>query len=475
MFNQVAYLIAGNGVSALIPFVRNILVARLISVEDFGIAATFGLTFALIEMMTNVAVDRLIVQAKDGDEERFQSSLQSLQVIRGVFGAVFLLSIAAPYAIFLSVPEVTWAYQIMALIPFIRGFAHLDIFRVQRDMVYSNFALVMGISPLASLLAAGGLALIYNDYRIMLWAIVAQQIAFTVLSHVVARRPYYLSWNTNVIKRALSFGLPLLGSNIMMFVIFQGDKLIIGNQLGPEILGLYSAVFLLVATPGMTLMGTFQSLTLPGLSKLQSEGEAFLQRAHIVFEVACLGAAGIVLGLIVIGSFAFILIFGERYEEALPILVLFGIAQALRLARSGIFIPFLAQARSKLVLSVSLLRFAAFPFGYYALLEGYGLIGLIACNIAGEVAALLLAVLFASRKQVISLEKVYRPVIMLFIFLSAAAYYTVNFPPIGNFIANLNSFQFAVFLIFAMFLCSLEGIRKSVRKMGRVYLRKHNI
>jgi len=43
-------LSGGNMAVSIFSFVRNIIIARLISVEDFGIAATFAMTIMFVEL-----------------------------------------------------------------------------------------------------------------------------------------------------------------------------------------------------------------------------------------------------------------------------------------------------------------------------------------------------------------------------------------------------------------------------------------
>jgi O-antigen/teichoic acid export membrane protein len=65
-----------NGLAAILGLVRNIMIARLLSVDDFGIASTFAMTMAFVDMSANIGIDRLVVQSKEGQSERFQATLQ---------------------------------------------------------------------------------------------------------------------------------------------------------------------------------------------------------------------------------------------------------------------------------------------------------------------------------------------------------------------------------------------------------------
>src|SRR5581483_8242046 len=98
-------------------FIRNVIVARIISPEDFGIAAVFGMTFLLLEMISNLAADVLLVQAPDGDEAEFQKSAQALHAFRGTMNAVIIFSLAGPISNLFGVPQARWAFRCLALLP----------------------------------------------------------------------------------------------------------------------------------------------------------------------------------------------------------------------------------------------------------------------------------------------------------------------------------------------------------------------
>src|SRR5688572_29789660 len=97
-------------VSALTSFARNIIVARMISVEDFGIAALFALSMSIVEMLSNLGVDRMLVQDRHGDSERMQSTAHAFQVARGFMSATILFFVAPLIADFFGIPQVAWAF-----------------------------------------------------------------------------------------------------------------------------------------------------------------------------------------------------------------------------------------------------------------------------------------------------------------------------------------------------------------------------
>src|SRR5260370_14054025 len=65
-------LAAGQVASQASSFIRNVIIARIISPADFGIAATFATTLSLMEMISYLAGEKLLVQSPDGDDPRLE-------------------------------------------------------------------------------------------------------------------------------------------------------------------------------------------------------------------------------------------------------------------------------------------------------------------------------------------------------------------------------------------------------------------
>ena len=119
-----------------------------------GIAAILGIAMSLFEMVSNLAVDRLLVQAEDGDDPVFQATAHAFQVLRGIGIALFLFLLAWPFSRLFDVPHVMWAFQCIALVPLIRGFMHLDPKRLQREFGFGADVATERVPQIVLVLAA---------------------------------------------------------------------------------------------------------------------------------------------------------------------------------------------------------------------------------------------------------------------------------------------------------------------------------
>ena len=81
---KIAVLLAGSrGLLSVLRFARNVLVARLIGVEDYGIASTFALLMALVEMLSDLGLGRFLVQDREGGHPQVVAAIQGLVLLRG--------------------------------------------------------------------------------------------------------------------------------------------------------------------------------------------------------------------------------------------------------------------------------------------------------------------------------------------------------------------------------------------------------
>jgi O-antigen/teichoic acid export membrane protein len=399
-------LSAGNLSVALLSLVRNIVIARLISVEDFGIASTFAITMALVEMTSSIALDRLMIQAKDGETEHLQSTVQAIQAARGALGAAILFLIAGPLALFFRVPELAWAYQALAALPLLRGFAHFDLYRFQREMRFLPAIKVEMTAQFLSTAGAIAFAYVLTDYRAMLYALLVQQIAYTLATHLVAVRPYRWAADRQILVKALSFGWPLLLNGLLMFGVFHGDRIIVGSLIGLTELGWFSAAFSLTLVPMAVVAKTLHSFFLPQLSGAQDRPTDFASLADVTMQAGLFAGALFAVAVAIAGPAIMLLLYGPKYEPALTLIVFLAVMQSLRIAKAGPAIVATAKAETTNPLIANFARILMLPGAWVAVLLGGTVSTVIALAIIGEALAFAVSLYLLHRRLSLTLWRI---------------------------------------------------------------------
>lgn len=387
MFRPAILLLSGNAFASLLLLARNLIVARLIPVEDYGIAATFAVAMAVVEMMSALGLQQQIVQAKEGDDPHFQAALQGFQVLRGVLSGGALFLIAGPLARFLGIGEVAWAYQALALVPVLNALQHFDIHRMNRQMVFGPMLMTGAAPALLSVLAVWPLSLWSGDYRVMLYAILIQAAVGALTSHLVAERPYRLAFDREIIGRSLRFGWPILVNGVLMFLVFQGDKLIVGRELGMEALAVFSLGMTLTLTPTLVLAKSASNYFLPPLSRAQHEGqEAATDLALVTLQAVLSASLLFLVALALLGPVLIDLLLGAKYAALHPLLTWFAIMQTLRVFKAAPAIIALAAGKSANPMIANLVRLLALPPCWYVAATSGDLTLILWITILGELA-----------------------------------------------------------------------------------------
>ena len=410
MFRSILLILSGNLSSAVIGMVRSLVIARLISVEDFGIASTFMLAMAIVEMMSALGLQQQMMQARNGNDPHLQAALQGFQALRGVSNGAILFLLAGPLAAFFNTPEAAWAYRAIALVPVLNGFLHFDSHRMSRQMDYWPTMMTSALPPLVSLLLVWPLALLFDDYRIMLFAILAQSAILLCVSHAIAQRPYRLVLDREIMADSLKFGWPLLLNGALMFAIFNGERMIVGRELGMAALGLFSIAFSLTLSPTLVMAKSGMSFFLPQLSAAADDPATFRNLSMTAFEAHLAMGNFLVVAVALVGGPFLHLALGEKYALAIPLLTWLAIMQGVRVIKGGSSTVAMARAHTENAMVANVLRVALLPLAWWVAVSGGSLVEVIWIGIAGELAGLVIALGLALWR--LSLPK--RPLVLPF-------------------------------------------------------------
>lgn len=246
----------------------------------------------------------------------------------------------------MAIPNLSWTYRVLALMPLIYGLTHYDVFRQSRSMRFTPMVAVNVIPALMSLLSIYPLFLLLGDFRVMLGAMLVQAASYILTSHVTAQRGYRIRFDTGVMRRSIRFGWPLLFNGVLLFLVFQGDKAIVGRELGLEALAVLSMGFTLTLAPTLLIARSSQNFFLPQLSNVQDNPASFDLLASAVMQ-AVLAMSLLLMAIItLVGGPIVMLLLKTEYAPLTTILIWLGMMQTIRVFKAGPAIVAMAQAHT---------------------------------------------------------------------------------------------------------------------------------
>lgn len=389
VLGQGGLIVTAHASAQVLSFARNAILAHWLSKGDFGVAAAIVMLLQMVETLSDVGADRLIVQTRDGDDDRLLATAHGTLVARGVLTAALILLAAQPLAGFFAVPDAAWAFAAAAIAPALKGFMHLDSRRAQRGLDNRPQIAIEVVPQAAALVIVLPAILLTHSYASAVIVMTAQALASLAVSHLMARRPYELAADPSHLRSLVAFGWPIWASAIPLVAVYQGDRILIGHLLGMEHLASYTAAFMLTMVPGLLAAKLGTSLLLPLLAQTRDDDDAFAGRTRQMLDWVALLAAIYLAGFMVVGAPVLAIAFGTKYAGLGTLLGWLAAMWAMRMIQAVAGMALMARGITRPFLTAGIVRAAGLPLAFAALHLDFGLEGAAAAGAAAELAAML--------------------------------------------------------------------------------------
>ncbi|GMG87745.1 oligosaccharide flippase family protein [Biformimicrobium ophioploci] len=387
MLRGASTLLVSQAVSICATFVRNVIIARYVGAENYGIAVTFGLAMSIVEMSGNLALTTLLVQDKRGDSNEMLASAHFTMFVKGLLLSLILYIVAKPIAAVFDLVHITWAFQLLAVVPAIRGASNLDLIVMQRRYDFLATAIADAVPQLVSVGMAFVLATWLGDYRAMLILIVFNTIFMTLITHLLAKRPYRWLISKKLIAKTITFGWPILLNGILIFLLLQGDRMIVGSMYDMTTLGIYSAAFSLALLPSLFFAKLSGMLLMPILSRTQDDPDSLEYYGTITLD-ACFSFGILFSAFFILGGQSLLLFcFGQTFAGGMEVVAWLGIMQSIRCIRMAPTCIANSQGWTRLPLIGNIFRVLSLPFAVWLASRGMSLAWLAYIGIVGEILA----------------------------------------------------------------------------------------
>lgn len=322
-----------------------VLLARLLTPEDFGLYAMVLSLTAFVDNFRDFGLPMAAVQRQDLDHRQFS----------GLFWVTQRLNLLTVGFVALMAPLVARFYAEPRLIPVTLTIA-AGIFLLGLTLQHESllvrrmrFGVITGIeagSVLVGVLAGIGLALRGAGY----WALVLQFVASALTRSVAlwlaagwrpegARRA--LRTLSPEVRSFLRFGGHYTGYRVLTHIGFRLDRVLVGLLAGAPVMGLYDNSFRWSRYPIRAVYPPLLSVAVASLSRLQGEPEAYRQACRkAILPVLALVVPAFGFG-IAEGRSLILVLLGRQWLDAVPFFRLFclaGIASSLTLITKWLYL-----------------------------------------------------------------------------------------------------------------------------------------
>lgn len=277
---------AGNLLVKGGSFIISVVLARLLSPEEFGVLGMAMVFIGISNALVDVGFSSAIVNKQD------VSQLQLSTVFYVNLGlSIFLFSL-----FFILSPNISAFFGVTSLENVVKVLAFVFVFnafgQVQRSILTKNmrFDSITKISVIA-LILSGISAIISSIYGLGIWALVIQQLSLALFTSLLlwifsSWKPAFL-FSLSSIKELFQYGINLFGATVINNLFLRVDSLIIGKLFSSSTLGLYSRslsfqnIINTLSTNGLNVL-------FPAFSKMQEDLPRLQSSFTKIFSVVSL-------------------------------------------------------------------------------------------------------------------------------------------------------------------------------------------
>jgi PST family polysaccharide transporter len=304
--------------SQLIGFVIFAILANELSPEDFGLVALAAVLVSLGQLFVDQGMGDAVVQRATLTRRQIDTAFW-VSIVTGVLLTIVAILIAGPVARLLKQPELEPIIQVLSVIFILVGLSSIQMGILRRELDFRGLA----IRKLLAIAIGGvvGVGMALANYGA--WALVGQQVAMAVVTVVVmwAVTPWRpgFSFAREDFRSLFSFGINIVGQDLMAFLTRNSDNFLIGVFLGTTPLGYYTVAYRILDTSQILLVAAARRLVFPSFSRLQHNVDR-MRRAYARMSRAS-GALTLpgYIGLALVAEQAIPVLFGEKWLPSVPV------------------------------------------------------------------------------------------------------------------------------------------------------------
>jgi teichuronic acid exporter len=373
-----------RGGASGIQFIVQIILARLLLPEDYGIIALIVVFISISQTFVQRGLGTALIQKKEVTDVDYSSVFYLTLVVALVFYGILFL--AAPFiATFYNQPLITPVLRVLGLTLFFGA-----VNTIQNAVIARNFQFrKLFISSLGAVLLSGvvGIAMAYTGYGV--WALVGQQL--TSIIALCAIMWFTVKWRPKLlfslarVKELFSFGWKLLISGLIDVTYNNLSSLVIGKLYPASMLGYYTKGREFPNMLVSNINSSIQAVMFPVYAKCQDNRplvKQIMRRALVTSSFLVFPAMA---GLAAVAEPLIELLLTEKWLIAVPFLQIFCAVYALWPIHTANLQAINALGRSDIFLKLEILKkivglsmlSVTIPIGIYAMALGMIVTGII--------------------------------------------------------------------------------------------------
>lgn len=425
--NSGIWVLSGRVSSQALRLVSNLILTRLLIPEMFGVMAIVTIFMMGINMFSDVGLQQNIVQSRRGEDKAYMNTAWTIQIIRG--GVIFALALVFSITLYYlgqsgllpidsvyADDQLPFLLAMVSITAIISGFNSINLLVLNRRLMIGRTVMINLISQVVGLVIMVVAAWYWREIWILVvGGLISAAIKMMLSHHRSLGEKNQLKWDKSCVSEIISFGKWIFLSSILGFLLAQGDRLLLGLWVSPEMLGIYTIAFFLAMALKEVLQQVVSSVFYPMLSEIVREKPDQLKHVYYQIRAKIDFFSMVTAGFMASGGRLIIdFLYDDRYFEAgwmLEILSLSIVFIGYSLAGTCLMAKGNAKSNMMLTLIATVFLYVSLPFAYIH----YGLYGAVIAIALNYVIDIPSTFYMMNKHHLLDIRKEFRMLPFLFI------------------------------------------------------------
>jgi len=311
---------AGSFLKLLIQIGSQIILARLLGPEQYGLFAIGVIAISFSSFFSDVGIAYGLIQRQHISQQDIRFVF-TWQLIVGIFVSLIVAGLSGPLAEFFREPRVESILLALAPICFIQAATAVSLNLLKRNLDFKTMQIAQ-LSGYVLGYVAVGIPLALAGWQV--WALIVAWAVQVTVTFILfywqvrhAAQPLFFHPDARAIT---GFGFKVLATNLANWMVGNIDRLVIARYMPSTAVGLYATPYNLMFTPSTTLMGVIQPIMYSACARVQGEHER-IGRAYLALVAAItLGAMPMFFAISAVAETFILALYGPTWAGAAEVL-----------------------------------------------------------------------------------------------------------------------------------------------------------
>jgi O-antigen/teichoic acid export membrane protein len=315
-----------------------LILARLLTPEQFGVAAEVLVVSSLVIVFADLAFGAALIQRTEISELDKNTAFWACTIF-GLFFTTVGFVTAGPLADFYHEPQVEPLFRVLSFIFLTTSMSTVQESLLNREMSFK----VLETRMMIATVGGAGIGITSAALGGGAWAIILQSLSLSIFSTLLlwVMSPWKpkLQFSFASLKSMAGFSTYIFGHRLLYYLHRNSDNLLIGRFVGAAPLGAYAIAYNVILVPFSRIAAPIQDVLFPAFSRIQGDRARIAMGWIRVTRMVAAVTVPSLVGLAIVANDFVNLVLGSKWHDAttvIQVLAWVGILQSLQSLNTGI-------------------------------------------------------------------------------------------------------------------------------------------